>query len=481
MPISVSNSTKCRIGTTSPINVILPNFYGTNATTTDNKLEKSPEADTVIVSSKTENKKCLYKNIKTSINITMLSILLIAEQISYRRKYKKLTQFFSKELKISNLPENIKFNEAKTLDEALKFAKETLGIKHIDKNFTLEMLNYVNKGIVDVSNANKGKFYVPKKLLISTNDEKKVAFTVFNMKSPDFGSIGLSSKHFTEKELDKFIYEYFKPQNSEETSNVAKNIKDKLKDKFVAEISDDSRKLLDKFLKDSTSISLIDKIQISQNLNNSYFQLNANQQLITKHPIEWLKNFSEKFKEHKIDIDFDKLKTLSKEVQLEEVNKLVDNLLKSENVEFLIIRGSDNPYHTLYHEIGHLQDVTKNLERLEKERLESFNLFKIIKKIFNNKLSFHPVADHWGGATYEKEKELIEKSPKKFKFLYPNLHKHLNNSETQRIVSYTGGYAMTSIGEFIAETYSLVLSGHKLPKEVIELYKKYGGPMLPGM
>ena len=38
--------------------------------------------------------------------------------------------------------------------------------------------------------------------------------------------------HFTEKGLDKFIYEYFKPQNSEETSNVAKNIKDKLKDKF---------------------------------------------------------------------------------------------------------------------------------------------------------------------------------------------------------------------------------------------------------
>ena len=37
-------------------------------------------------------------------------------------------------------------------------------------------------------------------------------------------------------------------------------------------------------------------------------------------------------------------------------------------------------------------------------------------------------------------------------------------------------YAQAGIGEFIAEVYMMILSGKKMPKEVMELYKKYKGP-----
>lgn len=50
-----------------------------------------------------------------------------------------------------------------------------------------------------------------------------------------------------------------------------------------------------------------------------------------------------------------------------------------------------------------------------------------------------------------------------------------NHLETAEKVS---DYAMTSPNEFVADTYAKMLSGHKFPHDVMELYKKFNGPMI---
>ncbi len=71
------------------------------------------------------------------------------------------TEQIAEKLKITELPAHIDFKEAKTLDEAIKYSKDVLKISNVDDNFSLEALNWVNRGLTDVSNANKGRAKMP--------------------------------------------------------------------------------------------------------------------------------------------------------------------------------------------------------------------------------------------------------------------------------------------------------------------------------
>lgn len=454
------------------------NFCATNSI---NTLEKSPENDVVEISSQKE-KEGLSKGQKWGIGIaTTLGTLITAGVLIQKHEFKRLTKLFDKRMTISNLPERIQFKEAKTLEEAVKFAKETLGIGHVDEKLTLEMLNYANKGIVDVSNANKGKIFVPKKLIVQ-KDEGAVAFTVKDIESDWFGTLGINPECFTHESLNKKITELFINPKTTIVDSTKNNVKEDLQVKILTGLSKDTWKLLDKFKQNPDSLTLLEKIQIQSNLRSGYRQAGANIELKEKFPLEWLKNNEKLFKDSNIEIDFNRLKSLSKESQAEEVSKLLKTWSEKTNKNEIIYQGSDNPYHTLYHEMGHLQDYAMNLEKLQKEELGRLNFFTVMKNAIKNKNGkINSIADHWGGTTYKTEQELMEKSPELFKEMYPNLYKHINDPETQRIASKVGDYATTGIGEFIAETYAHLLSGRKLPEEVISLYKKYNGPLLPWM
>ena len=45
-------------------------------------------------------------------------------------------------------------------------------------------------------------------------------------------------------------------------------------------------------------------------------------------------------------------------------------------------------------------------------------------------------------------------------------------------LSYISDYAQTSPGEFVAETFAAILDGNTISKEIMDVYKKYGGPIL---
>lgn len=172
---------------------------------------------------------------------------------------------------------------------------------------------------------------------------------------------------------------------------------------------------MDKFKQNPDSLTLLEKIQIQSSFRSGSRQAGANIELKEKFPLEWLKNHEKLFKDSNIEIDFNRLKSLSKESQAEEVSKLLKTWSEKTNKNKIIYQGSDNPYHTLYHEMGHLQDYAMNLEKLQKEELGRLNFFTVMKNAIKNKNGkINSIADHWGGTTYEIEQELMEKSPELF-------------------------------------------------------------------
>jgi hypothetical protein len=66
-------------------------------------------------------------------------------------------------VKISNLPEQMTFTPFKTKEEAVKYAKDVFKIQEVDsETLPLPLLNDTIDAMVDISNKNHGKFYVPR-------------------------------------------------------------------------------------------------------------------------------------------------------------------------------------------------------------------------------------------------------------------------------------------------------------------------------
>ena len=61
--------------------------------------------------------------------------------------------FIAKKTKqITKVAEHINFQEAKSIEEAMKWGKDNLGITNYEKYDNLEVLNWINKGITDLQN-----------------------------------------------------------------------------------------------------------------------------------------------------------------------------------------------------------------------------------------------------------------------------------------------------------------------------------------
>ena len=66
-----------------------------------------------------------------------------------------------KNIKPANLSEHVDFQLAKTKEEAAKFVKDNFGMQYRSKaqnDMSLEMMNFVNKGLTKFNNATKGKY-----------------------------------------------------------------------------------------------------------------------------------------------------------------------------------------------------------------------------------------------------------------------------------------------------------------------------------
>lgn len=393
----------------------------------------------------------------------------------FKHQTNKLTKLYNEKMQLVNLAEHIDFKEAKTVEEGIKFAKDVLKIGEVDSNFTLEAINYANKGLVDVSNANKGHWFAPKKMLYSDLKDNTLAHVIKDVESNRFGEFAINKKFFDNQKICESI-----DRNlfyDDKTKIFKFHSDDTITTCFHKGIpivpSKEVQKLIQKYYKNPNEMNIEEKRLLSWSLKNGFDELYAK---FERYPLDTIKQYQKIFeKELNININIADLTQKTTKEQEEILTKWTENLSKNNKTAFNVKLDLYSPNKTIYHEMGHLQDFAKNLKELD---LKRWKLPSFSSKVDNSDVEH--VNNRWGGLTYSGYKELFEKDPAKFKKRYPDLYEFLTNQEYQQSAGKVSAYAQTSIGEFIAETYAKMVRGDKISDDVMKLYEKYNGPKLGG-
>lgn len=402
----------------------------------------------------------------------------------------RIKKLYDEKLILSNLKENIVFKKANTVEEGIKFAKEELGIKEVDKNFTLEAINTANKGLVDVSNAHKGKVFMPHALKFTSPTDKYdyIAAVQMNINNPEFGNMYINKYYFDEKFLDeeikKRLYNNKGPIFEFDSDMVA--LCNPVWDKYVlANPSKDLAVLIDSYYKDAKGLSIEQKRDLFYSL--SYGKDAARRSF--RDPLGTFKIIEKTQKEflekNKITINYDELSKLKYSELKDKLNELLSEMKK--DGRYLIKNFEiSSPIQTIYHEMGHLQDAAKNLKELDLKQWKfdwkgEWNSIRNKGKTgeVTNRVDVNEIDNRWGSVWDDEMKKLYIEKPEKFKKYYPDLYEFLGNKDIQQTAGKISSYSQTGIGEFIAETYARMISGKNISEEVMNLYRKYKGPELP--
>lgn len=124
---------------------------------------------------------------------------------------------------IKKLAENINFINCDTLDDAIKFGKEHLGIKNYKgfKEADLDVVNWINEGLVRVNNACTGKAKMPNEIIYENIKDIKIAGTM----SPD-GTLTISKNHIKSiKDSIKSLFQKDQVEQCVATLNNKNNFK----------------------------------------------------------------------------------------------------------------------------------------------------------------------------------------------------------------------------------------------------------------
>ena len=466
-----------------------PSPYGFRAlsglagTTVPQPLTVSNSGDTVELSVKQTEKKGLSKGAKWAVGIgTALAGLVTAGILVSKHQAGKLKKLYDENIVFQNLAEKIDFKEAKTVEEGIKFAKEVLKVGDVDKNFTLDAINFANKGLVEVSNANKGRLFIPKKLWYRDMGDNTLAGVVQDIESPYFGHLMVNKKFFEHENLNEklnILLGIGKQKAAAESASKAA-VKAPEEFKFVCNLDEKLINVIKKYKQSPDSLTIAEKRELWANLSNAG---RIQENLLDLAPFTTLKNNLSLFEKNGIKVDFDGFAKLTTKKQSEKLKELFTQLQEKLGHQPEIDIPYLSPTETIHHEMGHLQDFAKNLKELDIKRwkIPSFkDAYNNVKAGKKDTSGVEFVDNRWKGLTYKGFKELLEKNPKKFQKKYPDLYEFLTNQETQQTAGKVSWYAQTSIGEFIAEVYGKMVRGEKIADDVMALYKKYNGPMLGG-
>lgn len=413
--------------------------------------------DTVEISGK---KKGLSTGAKWGIALGILATGTIATlAILSKRMPKHLEKLYKEKLVPKTFDKELVYKEAVTKEEAIKYAKEVLGVKEVDEKITLEALNFANSGITDVVNKNIGQgIFIPTKYVYTTSNSRNyIAYVKSDIMSKDFGELGLNKIYFENEPLTKKLQERFG--------------KNGIYDIFFKDIDgpgiqltpvdkagNNIKDLIRKFKESPNSLSLQEKRHL--------FAVEDDIRAI-KATTEF--NYAGLLKENKIDLDISSLKTPV------EIRDAIDKYCKDHNRKLICnIKLSNEPKETIYHEMGHLQDFAKNLKEID------LKVWNISLQDAKNRVGINEIDNRWSGTTYGNMEKIFKENPEKFKKQYPELYEFLTNKKIHSTALEVSSYASTSIGEFVAETYAKMIAGKHLSDDVIALYKKYNGPLPNG-
>ena len=370
--------------------------------------------DSVEISTK---QKTRSKKTKWGIFLGVLGAIGTAALLILRGKFSKAIQ----------LAEHIEFTKANSIEEAIEFGRQHLGIKKY-KNFTdkdLDTLNWINEGLTKINNKFKGKTKIPKTIEYIEAEKGIMARVRHNGIRYD-SWLGINKSFF------------------ENIDNILKNIafiNDKDYELFDETTTKSLKKLMQKY-KEGKLTNIEDKIKLFneiKTLENEKLQSPARFiQEIMKNPeakqklIDKGLLYGENHNKYKIfdsfEIDLDKDLYAQTDPRFVETMKKI--LIKESG--YKMKHREQSPYRTIFHEIGHLNDKVRNDD-----------------EALTGNVSFFEKIKAWG-----------------------------DNKKDFGTTCSVSDYASTSPGEFVAEVFAELVSGNKLSDEVMKLYKRLGGKLV---
>lgn len=402
------------------------------------------------------------------------------------------------------LAEHIEFKPAQTLEEAIKFGKEHLGIKSYEDFGAndLDAINWLNEGFVNVSNRMKGKLRMPKQILFTDDQnilgEHSLAGVVSDSNLPQelkkySGSFFLNKKFFSDP--IEAVNNDFKKALKHGYFEKTEDGKIKVNSLFAPETGDMLIDIIEDFQREKSFNSAVRVSVAIENMRNA---VNA----YTKNPLEVIqsllkdeKNIS-MFKEAGINTSLNDIKNLSLKEQVE-IRKTMTALLKEQNEASYVnnLIGSDKQYAEKLVEKGFL-DKVETIKEIETNKLAE--IIKYTEEYTGKKEKFYPIElciDELDKSSpfatvYHEMGHLQDMKPRclttaKYNYDYSKYSQELkdwvNNDDNIRIASRVSGYSTSGPGEFIAETFAKLVEGRKVSQEVKDLYRKLGGPELPNM
>ena len=366
-------------------------------------------------------KEGLSTGAKWGIGLGLTALAGVGIYLLSRGRANNLNKLFDEKMVLSNLPENLTYKEAKTIEEGIRYAKEVLKIPTVDDKFTLEAINFVNKGLVDVSNANKGKLLMPKSLRFANMGEGVHASMNHAIDTNNFAQLSVNSLFFD----DAFL-----------TSTIQRKLK-------------------------------VGKSQI--------FNLNDKGVLTCHRSLRPTPEFSTLLKKH---LSNQPMTLNEKRCLYSSIEEMLSKI-HTKGLDNEIVLRVKPPEATIYHEMGHLQDYLLNLKKLMKD---DNAMSKVKKALFTDEnIAIDDVNNRFLKKGDLKTGDLIkyEDNPELLKRDFPLLYEHLYDKQIQAVAGQVSWYSQQGAGEFVADVYSGLISGKKFSDEVMALYKKYGGPSLP--
>lgn len=357
---------------------------------------------------------------------------------------------------VTKLAEHIDFTPAKTMEEAKEFAKQHLKINKFDTANDLDMANWVNEGLVNINNKYKGKAHMPKEVRPVPEEYKDVyKKTIASMYSREGKGFYMDSRLIVN-------IDYF--------NNAHKSIDKSLKDfKFICTPRDDGGNniqmiILPFFNKDKQlgimkqsakfvhgKASKMDIVALNKSFMDYYAYSNflANNPMAVINDVYSQKGVVDLLKKHMKQGSFKSVEELEKMTKKEQMDYLFKasrsliGLPVNQQPSSTILASKRSVFDTLYHEEGHL---------------------------FHHKNTILDYEDMH--VVYNKQTG----KPDKIGALAKGF---LESKEEQFIASTVSRYAKNSPLEFVAEVYARMLNGEKFGDDVMNLYNKYKGPVLP--
>lgn len=327
------------------------------------------------------------------------------------------------------LASHIDFKPAETIEEAKKFGKKFLGIKKYKNIDDLDILNWINGGLVELNNKTKGTSKMPTKITgKDINGAQAAAGNMINGGNILYINQNIIKKMINQLSTNMDILlstEALTRKRNDGTYQLSRLL---TKDGFTKKFED----LINKYKKNPNNLSFKEKILLSQSTGEimSY----VNEMFVNGSQIKQIARMNLDFPINGKKWTLEEIKKLGKDEQIKVLSELI-GLNKDFKIPY-----SSNPYSTIFHELGHIN----HLKSAGRKLYVQYSTLEELK----------------GFSTKTKE-----------------ISKEFNDSlEKQAIVRDISIYSGESPAEFVAETYSRLITGDKIPDRVMKLYNSYKGP-----